>query len=75
VENEHSSRRIMISSTAEKQKEEANKKISLKAMTLSNAKQKVNEMVDSFGKEYVIPNKIRLSTVCQLYKDFRLSIF
>ncbi|MBE5995893.1 MAG: SPFH domain-containing protein [Lachnospiraceae bacterium] len=45
VENEHSSRRIMISSTAEKQKEEANKKISLKAMTLSNAKQKVNDVL------------------------------
>jgi len=51
------------------------KRIKKHTAKIPNAKQKVNEMVDSFGKEYVIPNKIRLSTVCQLYKDFRLSIF
>ena len=50
VENESHSRKIMISSTAEKQKEEANKKISLKAMTLSNAKQKVNDVSRREGR-------------------------
>ncbi len=45
VESDSSSRKIMISSSAQKQKEEENKKISLKAMTLSNAKQKVNDVL------------------------------
>ena len=45
VENESAKPRILISSSAQSQKEEANKKISLKAMTLSNAKQKVNDVL------------------------------
>lgn len=45
VDDRDAGRKIMISTSTEKSAEESSKKISLKVMTLSNAKQKVNDVL------------------------------
>lgn len=40
-----------------------------------NAKSRVNEAVKNFSKEYPIKEKIKISTVLRMVKDFKLSAF
>ena len=54
----------------------ANKKrLKLYLNNIPDAKAKVNEAAARFCKEYPIAEKIKLTTLCRMFRDFRLSVF